>query len=342
MANSQLFSLAFGIGTQNSKGEWLEVWFPAPRFGPARADVQALLDVLGHTEGNADYALAAATCEALAAVADGDEAAALRAFGSSDKPAVATVLETDDELGSTPQTYLKLHLLSHRFVLPNEMNLDGIFPLLRNVAWTNAGAIDLEELPARQLEARVAGTPLHVHCVDKFPRMADYVVPSGVRIADASRARLGAYIGEGTTVMHEGQINFNSGCIGPNMIEGRISQGVTVGKGSDLGGSASTAGTLSGGGSIVISVGEECLVSANAGTGIPLGDRCTIEAGLYITPGTVVQVLDEERNFVKQVKARELAGQHDMLFIRNSQTGIVECRTNKRAIALNETLHANN
>ncbi|MBJ37368.1 MAG: 2,3,4,5-tetrahydropyridine-2,6-dicarboxylate N-succinyltransferase [Gammaproteobacteria bacterium] len=342
MANSQLFSLAFGIGTQNSKGEWLEVWFPAPRFGPARADVQALLDVLGHTEGNADYALDDATCEALAAVADGDEAAALRAFGSSDKPAVATVLETDDELGSTPQTYLKLHLLSHRFVLPNEMNLDGIFPLLPNVAWTNAGAIDLEELPARQLEARVAGTPLHVHCVDKFPRMADYVVPSGMRIADASRARLGAYIGEGTTVMHEGQINFNSGCIGPNMIEGRISQGVTVGKGSDLGGSASTAGTLSGGGSIVISVGEECLVSANAGTGIPLGDRCTIEAGLYITPGTVVQVLDEERNFVKQVKARELAGQHDMLFIRNSQTGIVECRTNKRAIALNETLHANN
>tara|TARA_Y100001934_G_scaffold113885_1_gene139279 strand:- start:129 stop:1157 length:1029 start_codon:yes stop_codon:yes gene_type:complete len=342
MANSQLFSLAFGIGTQNSKGEWLEVWFPAPRFGPARADVEALLDVLGHTEGNADYALDAATCEALAAVADGDEAAALRAFGSSDKPAVATVLETDDELGSTPQTYLKLHLLSHRFVLPNEMNLDGIFPLLPNVAWTNAGAIDLEELPARQLEARVAGTPLHVHCVDKFPRMADYVVPSGMRIADASRARLGAYIGEGTTVMHEGQINFNSGCIGPNMIEGRISQGVTVGKGSDLGGSASTAGTLSGGGSIVISVGEECLVSANAGTGIPLGDRCTIEAGLYITPGTVVQVLDEERNFVKQVKARELAGQHDMLFIRNSQTGIVECRTNKRAIALNETLHANN
>ena len=339
---SQLFSLAFGIGTQNNKGEWLEVWYPAPLFKPARADVQALLDVLGHESGNTEYQLDAATCSKLASTAQGEQADYLNAFAGSNKPVVATVLETDAELATTPQTYLKLHLLSHRYVLPNEMNLDGIFGQLPNVAWTSEGAIDLDELPARQLATRVAGNPIHVHAVDKFPRMADYVVPTGVRIADASRARLGAYMGEGTTVMHEGQFNFNSGCIGPNMIEGRISQGVTVGKGTDLGGSASTAGTLSGGGSIVISVGEECLISANAGTGIPLGDRCTIEAGLYITPGTLVQVLDEDRNFVKQVKARELAGGHDMLFIRNSQSGIVECRTNKHAIALNESLHANN
>ena len=304
--------------------------------------MQPLLEILGHASGNGEYMLDAATCRALADASGEEQASYLQAFAGSDKPLVATVLETDTELATTPQTYLKLHLLSHRFVLPNEMNLDGIFAQLPNVAWTNEGAIDLDELPTRQLAARLAGRTLNVQSVDKFPRMTDYMVPSGVRIADASRARLGAYMGEGTTVMHEGQFNFNSGCIGPNMIEGRISQGVTVGKGTDLGGSASTAGTLSGGGSIVITVGEECLISANAGTGIPLGDRCTIEAGLYITPGTVVQVMDEDRKFVKKVKARELAGANDMLFIRNSQSGIVECRTNKRAIALNESLHTNN
>ena len=339
---SQLFSVAFGIGTQNKHGDWLEVWYPAPLFKPEATIVQPLLDILGHAGGNGEYMLDATTCGALADASGEEHSSYLQAFAGSDKPLVATVLETDTELATTPQTYLKLHLLSHRFVLPNEMNLDGIFAQLPNVAWTNEGAIDLDELPTRQLAARLAGRTLNVQSVDKFPRMTDYMVPSGVRIADASRARLGAYMGEGTTVMHEGQFNFNSGCIGPNMIEGRISQGVTVGKGTDLGGSASTAGTLSGGGSIVITVGEECLISANAGTGIPLGDRCTIEAGLYITPGTVVQVMDEDRKFVKKVKARELAGANDMLFIRNSQSGIVECRTNKRAIALNESLHANN
>ena len=193
-----------------------------------------------------------------------------------------------------------------------------------------------------QIEERLKGRVLEVSAVDKFPKMTNYVVPNGARIAHSARVRLGAYIGEGTTVMHEGFVNFNSGAIGPNMIEGRISQGVTVESGTDLGGSASTAGTLSGGGNIVINIGKDCLVSANAGTGIPLGDRCTIEAGLYITPGTIVQVLDEDRHLVKSAKARDLAGQSDMLFIRNSQTGAVECRTNRKAIELNKSLHSHN
>ena len=178
--------------------------------------------------------------------------------------------------------------------------------------------------------------------VDKFPRMTNYVVPSGVRIADGSRIRLGAYLGEGTTVMHEGFLNFNAAALGPNMVEGRISQGVIVGAHSDLGGSSSTMGTLSGGGSIRITIGENCLLGANAGTGIPLGDRCTIEAGLYITAGTRVMLLDEHGAEVRRVKARELAGASDLLFIRNGLTGQVECRTNRKAIELNELLHAHN
>jgi 2,3,4,5-tetrahydropyridine-2-carboxylate N-succinyltransferase len=181
-----------------------------------------------------------------------------------------------------------------------------------------------------------------VHCLDKFPRMTDYVIPTGVRIADASRIRLGAYLGEGTTVMHEGFVNFNAGAIGPNMVEGRISQGVIVGEHTDLGGSSSTMGTLSGGGNIKVSIGRYCLIGANAGTGISLGDRCTIEAGLYITAGTVVDVIDEDGNRVRTAKARELSGLSDMLFIRNSRTSKVECRTNRAAIKLNEQLHAHN
>ena len=176
----------------------------------------------------------------------------------------------------------------------------------------------------------------------KFPKMTNYVVPAGVRVAHSARVRLGAHLGEGTTVMHEGFVNFNAGTLGQGMIEGRISQGVTIGEGSDLGGSASTQGTLSGGGNIIVTIGRDCLLGANAGTGIPLGDRCTIEAGLYITAGVLVHVVDENKHLVKVVKARELAGQSDMLFIRNSETGQIECRTNQKAIQLNDALHAHN
>ncbi|MCB1688726.1 MAG: 2,3,4,5-tetrahydropyridine-2,6-dicarboxylate N-succinyltransferase, partial [Halioglobus sp.] len=198
------------------------------------------------------------------------------------------------------------------------------------------------ELPARQLAARLRGEVLEISCVDKFPKMTNYVVPGGVRIAHTARVRLGAYLGEGTTIMHEGFVNFNAGTEGPGMIEGRISAGVMVGSGSDLGGGCSTIGTLSGGGNIVISVGEKCLIGANAGIGIPLGDRCTVEAGLFVTAGTKVTLLDADGMPAETAKARELAGKSDLLFRRNSSTGAVECLTNRTAVELNEELHAHN
>jgi len=192
------------------------------------------------------------------------------------------------------------------------------------------------------MEARLKGETLTVECVDKFPKMTDYVVPAGVRIADTARVRLGAHVGEGTTVMHEGFINFNAGTEGVSMVEGRISAGVMVGNGSDIGGGASIMGTLSGGGQIVVSIGENSLLGANAGLGFPLGDRCTIESGLYVTAGTKVTMLDADGNAVESVKARDLAGKADLLFRRNSKTGAVECLTNKSAVELNHELHANN
>jgi 2,3,4,5-tetrahydropyridine-2-carboxylate N-succinyltransferase len=243
---------------------------------------------------------------------------------------------------SVEDAYLKLHMLSHRLVKPHGTDLTGVFGLLPNVAWTDEGPVDLSELAERQLSARLKGQVLEVASVDKFPKMTNYVVPEGVRIAHSARVRLGAYLGAGTTVMHEGFINFNAGTAGPGMVEGRISAGVMVGKGSDLGGGCSTMGTLSGGGNMIISVGEECLIGANAGLGIPLGDRCTVEAGLFITAGTKVTVLDDAKQAVETTAARYLAGRSDLLFRRNSQSGSVECLTNKTAIELNESLHAHN
>ena len=338
-----MFALAFGIGTKNQKNEWLEVYFPKPLFHPDQNLVDEIAAASAYKSGNIDIDLDPNQLRELAAViSDEKQKALVSKMLMSSKPTVLTMLESDDALQSTPEAYLKLHLLSHRCSLPNEQNLEGIYPLLPNVAWTEQGAVDLNEIEEKQFKARLTGRVLNVTAIDKFPKMTDYVIPSGVRIAHSARIRLGAYVGEGTTVMHEGFINFNAGTIGPNMIEGRVSQGVTIREGTDLGGSASTAGTLSGGGNIVISIGKDCLISANAGTGIPLGDRCTIEAGLYITPGTLVQVLDEDKNKLKVVKARDLAGQSELLFIRNSQTGIVECRTNRRAVELNSTLHSHN
>jgi 2,3,4,5-tetrahydropyridine-2,6-dicarboxylate N-succinyltransferase len=338
-----MYSLAFGIGTKNARDEWLEVYYPAPLFKPDDKLTSAVAEVLGYDGGNCDINLDDSTIEKLlTAVQDPAQQHILSMMKGSTRPCVACLLDTDSKPEGTAEVYLKLHLLSHRFVKPNEQNLDDLYALLPNVAWTEVGAVDLDELTDLQLKARTEGRVLEVSAIDKFPKMTNYVAPAGVRIAHSARVRLGAYLGEGTTVMHEGFVNFNAGAIGPNMIEGRISQGVTVEAGTDLGGSASTAGTLSGGGNIVITIGKDCLISANAGTGIPLGDRCTIEAGLYITPGTRVQVLDENRNFVKDAKARELAGQSDMLFIRNSQTGVVECRSNQKAIELNNALHAHN
>jgi len=338
-------AFAIGVGTKNAKGEWLEVFYQQPLYQPAADIVAAAKEAIGYESGNqaieVDGGELTALATALEAVAP-EQATLAKACTESQKPVVVTILESDDESQSTPEVYLKLHLLSHRLVKPHGVNLAGMFGLLPNVAWTNLGAIDLEELPEAQLQARLKGELLSVNCVDKFPRMTDYVVPSGVRIAHTARVRLGAHIGEGTTIMHEGFVNFNAGTLGVSMIEGRISAGVTVGNGSDLGGGCSTMGTLSGGGNIVISVGENCLLGANAGTGIPMGDRCTIESGLYITAGTKIQVLDDAKNVVETVKGRDLAGKSDLLFRRNSISGAVECVTNKTAIQLNEELHANN
>lgn len=341
-----LFSFGLGVGTHNSKGEWLEVFYPQPLLKPASDIASTVADILGYTGGNQaitlDTAKLAPLADALAAAGNAEQAAIAKSFQHSKRPLVATILADDSAPSSVPEGYLKLHLISHRLVKPHAIVLDGLFGTLPNVAWTNQGAIDLSELPERQLQARLNGELLDVDCVDKFPKMTNYVVPTGVRIAHTARVRLGAYIGEGTTVMHEGFVNFNAGTEGPGMIEGRISAGVFVGKGSDLGGGCSTMGTLSGGGNIVISVGEECLLGANAGIGIPLGDRCTVESGLYITAGTVVAVLDDKGQLVESVKARDLAGKSDLLFRRNSVSGSVECKTNKSAVALNEELHANN
>ncbi|MBL4680784.1 MAG: 2,3,4,5-tetrahydropyridine-2,6-dicarboxylate N-succinyltransferase [Pseudomonadales bacterium] len=339
----KLFSLAFGIGTKNKKGSWLEVYYPIPYFNPSSADVKKISEVLGYESGNCNIELSNDLISQLAPVVnDSRQQEILGMMRNSTKPKVACFIESDVDLSSTPEAYLKLHLLSHRYVKPNHINLTGIFSQLPNVAWTSEGAIDPREVTDQQLKARAEGRVLEVSSIDKFPKMSNYVIPSGVRISHTARVRLGAYLGEGTTVMHEGFVNFNAGAIGPNMIEGRLSQGVTMGEGSDLGGGASTMGTLSGGGDIILSIGKDCLIGANAGTGIPLGDRCIIEAGLYITASTIVQVMDENRSFVKVAKARELAGQNDMLFIRNSQTGVVECRSNQKAIQLNETLHDHN
>src|SRR4051795_7836430 len=233
--------------------------------------------------------------------------------------------------------YLRLPLLSWRVIKPHEANLEGIFGLLTNVAWTSLGPVAAEQVDEVRLRARRTGLRLEVTSVDKFPRMTDYVVPPGVRIADADRVRLGAHLADGTTVMHEGFVNYNAGTLGASMVEGRISAGVVVGDGTDLGGSASIMGTLSGGGTEVISLGERCLLGANSGLGISLGDDCIVEAGLYVTAGTRVTMPDGE-----VVKARELSAASNLLFRRNSQTGAVEAMPRSGTWGgLNAVLHAN-
>ena len=298
------FSLALGTATKNRDGKIIEAFFPTPTLHPS-------------------------------------EQFAAKATLSS-QPLVMVMLKTDISPVSVAEGFLKLQLISHRLVKPHGVVLDGIFGLLHNIAWTNQGPIDLPELAERQMDARLNGETITVDCVDKFPKMVDYIVPTGVRIADTSRVRLGAHVGEGTTVMHEGFINFNAGTTGISMVEGRISAGVVVGNGSDIGGGASIMGTLSGGGKVVVSIGENSLLGANAGLGFPLGDRCTIESGLYVTAGSKVQMLDADGKAFETAKARDLAGKADLLFRRNSMTGQIECLTNKTAIELNSELHSNN
>ena len=339
---SSLYTFGIGIGTKNARGEWLEVYYPAPLINLDTDLSKLILSVFPDQSHDIEP-----SSEQLAILISALEtnnfkvlANVLGTLLTTDRCIVAVVQNKNLPPRTVPQGYLKLHLLSHRLVKPHQTDISGIFGVLKNIAWTNVGAIDIDELSENMLESRLSGKPLVVDCVDKFPKMVDYVVPSGIRIADASRVRLGAYVGEGTTVMHEGFINFNAGTEGPNMVEGRISAGVFCGSGSDIGGGASIMGTLSGGGTEVISLGRQCLLGANSGSGISLGDRCTIEAGLYVTGGTIITILDGNKNDVRKTKARDLSGHSDLLFRRNSVTGTVECLTNLSAIELNSELHS--
>ncbi len=345
---SNFFAYGLGLAHRDEAGT-LDVWFAflgcAERRAPA---FEALLHRYATTEVTPLSQALAGQIRATPDAETGHLSDFLSALPAANKTGqdqllpVIVCLREDAPIKTVEAAYLKLHLLSARLKRPNSMNLDGLFSTLPTLAWTNLGPVRPHRLPALILRERLHARTLQVRSLDKFPAMTDYLAPSGVRIGDAARIRLGAYLGEGATVMHEGFVNFNAGALGPNMIEGRISQGVVVGAHSDLGGSASTMGTLAGGGTVRISIGAQCLIGANAGTGISLGDRCTIEAGLYITAATPVRVLDASGHPAGQVKARELSGQSDLLFLRNGATGSVECRSNRTAIELNKTLHRHN
>jgi 2,3,4,5-tetrahydropyridine-2-carboxylate N-succinyltransferase len=311
-----------GVATIAADGSVLDTWFPAPEL---TADGES---------GTVRLSVAEVPAE-LAALAGRDE------DRDVDVVVVRTVIASlDDKPADAYDAYLRLHLLSHRLVAPHGLSVDGMFGVLTNVVWTSHGPCSVDGFETVRARLRRRGQ-VAVYGVDKFPRMVDYVLPSGVRIADADRVRLGAHLAPGTTVMHEGFVNFNAGTLGSSMVEGRISAGVVVDDGSDIGGGASIMGTLSGGGTQVISVGKRCLLGANAGLGISLGDDCVIEAGLYVTAGTKVTLLDQGET-TTTVKARELSGANNLLFRRNSVTGAVEVvRRDGTGITLNEALHAN-
>ncbi|HYO03492.1 MAG TPA: 2,3,4,5-tetrahydropyridine-2,6-dicarboxylate N-succinyltransferase [Mycobacterium sp.] len=313
-----------GVATIAADGTILDTWFPEPELSTDDSGVVAgtnRLSVAEVTEVTDD--LAALT-------------------GRDDERDVETVIvrttiaSLDDKPADAFDAYLRLHLLSHRLIAPHGANMDGVFGVLANVVWTNFGPCTVDGFELTRARLRRRG-PVTVYGIDKFPRMVDYVVPAGVRIADADRVRLGAHLAAGTTVMHEGFVNFNAGTLGTSMVEGRISAGVVVDDGSDIGGGASIMGTLSGGGKEVISVGKRCLLGANSGLGISLGDDCVIEAGLYVTGGTKVTTPDGQT-----VKARDLSGANNLLFRRNSVSGAVEVVSRDGSgITLNEALHAN-
>ena len=249
-------------------------------------------------------------------------------------------IDLDSSIKDISSAYLKLHLISYKFVTPNSINLDGLFGVLPNVAWTNQGPIAINEIDERLSKSKLEDGKLFIRSLDKFPCLTDYIIPKNVRIADASRVRLGAYLSSGTTIMHEGFVNFNAGTLGKAMIEGRISAGVIIGNNSDLGGGCSTMGTLSGGNDIKISVGENCLLGANSGLGIPLGDNCIVEAGLYITAGTKIELFDDEGS-KGVMKGSELSNYSNLVFIRNSLNGKVIAKPNKLSVELNSELHSN-
>ena len=299
---------ATGLLTKSSSGETLDAYFPVIEFNDQKTDIQ---DINTH---------------------------------NSVKELVEihwTQKDLDEPIEDVVSPYLKLHLISYRFVLPNSINIDGLFNALPNVAWTNKGPISIDEIDQELLNSKQNKNDLFIRSLDKFPQLVDYIIPKNVRIADASRVRLGAYLSPGTTIMHEGFVNFNAGTLGTAMIEGRISAGVVVGDNSDLGGGCSTMGTLSGGNNIKISIGENCLIGANAGVGIPLGDNCTIEAGLYITAGTKIELYKENGDLDGVFKGSKLSNCSNLVFLRNSQNGKVIAKVNQKSINLNSELHKN-
>jgi 2,3,4,5-tetrahydropyridine-2-carboxylate N-succinyltransferase len=296
-----------GVATYDAEGRVLDAWFPSLGLG---ASSSATVDVPTGTDD---------------------------VRGVHSAPVDLSIESLAKPPNDPVDAYLRLHLLSSRVIRPHEANLEGIFGVLVNVAWTSLGPVAADQVEGARLRARRVGARLEVYGVDKFPRMTDYVVPSGVRIADADRVRLGAYLAPGTTVMHEGFVNYNAGTLGASMVEGRISAGVVVDDGTDIGGGASIMGTLSGGGTTVVSLGKRCLLGANSGVGIPLGDDCVVEAGCYVTAGSKVTLPDGA-----VVAARELAGVDNMLFRRNSVTGALEALPRSGSWGgLNTALHTN-
>ena len=297
-----------GIANMSETGQILDVYFPNIEFGDKKTE--------SHT-----FKINSDTQEIIKLIWSNDDL---------DKP-----------INEISEAYFKLQLISHKFVLPNTINLDGLFECLPNVAWTNKGPVSIDEIGMKLSESKLGKNDLFIRSLDKFPCLTDYVIPKKVRIADASRVRLGAYLSEGTTIMHEGFVNFNAGTLGKAMIEGRISAGVMVGDNSDLGGGSSTMGTLSGGNNTKISIGKNCLLGANSGIGISIGDDCTVEAGLYITAGTKVSIYDEDNQKEVIFKARELSGKSNLLFMRDSISGKVIAKINKSKSSLNKILHKN-
>ena len=295
-----------GIANKSAKGEILDVYFPCIEYGEKRISSELQIS------NNLNQEL-------------------------------IEINWNEEDLGKPIENvegaYLKLQLLSNKFVLPNSINIDGLFSNIPNVVWTNQGPISIEEIDKKLHESKLNNNDLHIKSVDKFPCLTDYIVPRKVRIADTSRVRLGAYLSEGTTIMHEGFVNFNAGTLGSAMIEGRISAGVVVGNNSDIGGGASTMGTLSGGNETKIFIGENCLLGANSGIGISLGDNCTVEAGLYLTSGTKVTIFDNDVS--KIIKAVELSGKPNILYYRDSTNGKVIAAENNKISDLNKELHSN-
>ncbi|MDN6623367.1 MAG: 2,3,4,5-tetrahydropyridine-2,6-dicarboxylate N-succinyltransferase, partial [Bifidobacterium crudilactis] len=315
----------WGLASIDAAGNTLDVWYPTLKLGEAPGEESRT----GHAFGSLVHEEA--------------DARGVR------RVPVFTVSSLDSAISNTADAYLRLHLLSLRLAKPNTLNLDGIFAALNNVVWTNYGPFAVDDFAQRKIDLLGAlgsnHADVNVLSIDKFPRMVDYVVPTGVRIGNADRIRLGAYLSEGTTVMHEGFVNFNAGTLGTSMVEGRVSQGVVVGDGSDIGGGASIMGTLSGGGKHRVSIGEHSLLGANSGIGISLGNHCVVEAGLYVTAGTKVTIVDKAKIAAKQpldiVKGAELSGKDHILFIRNSVSGAIEARSRNTGSALNAQLHAN-